>query len=469
MKVTQEKLPESQIGLAIEIPAETSKLMYERTVNDLARTIKLPGFRKGKIPRQVLIQRIGAERIRAEVVETLIQDSLQKALKQEKIDPLGNYQLVSDINELVKAYQPGEALTFTASVDVNPEVKLGEYTGLKVQAEKIEYNPAKVDEFLEEKRAEQAILAPVEGRPAQEGDVAMVDYEGRIPQEGEAEDILIEGAAATDFQMELTSGQFLDDLVNGIKGMNVGETKEIPVDFPENYAREDLAGVSTRFTVTLKELKEKELPELDDDFAEEISEFSTVAELREHLEKRYQNEAEEATNANIEEALVEALLEVVEVDLPKTLVSQEVDALLQQTAMRMSQYGVDVRSLFTQEMIPQLRENSRPEAIKRLSTSLALAEIAKQEGLTPDEQKVNERVQEVLTQLKDRQEVDPSKLREFVVDELLQNQAIDWLKEKAVVDLVPEGTLSQPEEEEVEEQAEEAASEATVDVEATAE
>ncbi|WP_017304547.1 trigger factor [Spirulina subsalsa] len=467
MKVTQEKLPESQIGLAIEIPAETSKLTYERIVNDLARTIKLPGFRKGKIPRQVLIQRIGAARIRAEVVETLIQDSLQEALKQENIDPLGNYQLVSDINQLVEGYKPGEALTFTASVDVQPEVKLGDYTGLKIQAEEIPYNPAQVDEFLEEQRSRQAILAPVEGRPAQEGDVAVVDYEGRIPQEGEAEDLLIEGATATDFQMELVLGQFLDDLVNGIKGMNLGETKEISVDFPENYAREDLAGVSTRFTVTLKELKEKELPEVDDDFAEEISEFSTLAQLREHLEKRYQTEAEDKTNANVEEALVEALLEVVEVDLPKTLVNQEIDALLQQTAMRMSQYGVDVRSLFSKEMLPQLRENSRPEAIKRLSTSLALVKIAQEEGLKPEEEQVEERIQEVLGQVKDRQEVDPLKLREFVVDELLQNQAIDWLKEKAVIELVPEGTLSKPEEEETE--AEESASEATVDVEATAE
>ncbi len=443
MKVTQEKLPKSQIGLEIEISAETTQKVYEKVVQNLARSANIPGFRKGKVPRQILLQRMGPQRIKEAALEDLVQDGLKQAIEQESIKVLGNYKLISTFEELSSQFKPGEPLTFSASVDVPPEVQLGEYTGLSVKAEETQPDPDSVDKFLEERRTEQATLIPVESRPAQTGDVAVVDYSGRFAGEGE-ESSEISGAQATDFQIELGEGKFLKDIVEGIVGMNPGETKEVPVEFPEDYPREDLAGKSAVFTITLKELKEKELPELDDDFAQEVSEQETIAQLREFLENQFREKAEQETTASKEQALLEALLEQVEIDLPETLIEREVETLLTQTAIQMENYGMDIRKLFNAETMPQLRERSRPDAIQRLRQSLALQEIAKRESITVEQSEIEAKVKELMEQLAG-QNVDPTRAREVVESDLLKEKAIKWLEEHATVELVPKGSLT-PEE-----------------------
>ncbi|CAA9224160.1 Cell division trigger factor [uncultured Coleofasciculus sp.] len=451
MKVTQEKLPHSQLGLEIEIPAETTKKVYEKVVQNLARSADIPGFRKGKVPRQILLQRMGPQRIKEAALEDLVQDSLKQALNQESIEALGNYKLVSTYEELNGQFKPGEPLTFKASVDVPPQVHLAEYRGLSVKAEETQPDAEAVDKFLEERRVEQATLIPVESRPAQMGDVAVVDYTGKFAGDGEdATDI--SGAQATDFQIELESGRFLEDIVQGIVGMNPGETKEVPVSFPEDYPREDLAGKSAMFTISLKELKEKELPQLDDDFAQEVSEQETLAELREFLEKQFQEKAEQETTASKEQALLAALLEKVEIELPETMVEREVETLLTQTAMQMESYGMDIRKLFNAETIPQLKERSRPDAMLRLQQHLALLEVAKRESLTVEPEEIETRVKEVLEQLAG-QSVDQGRVREVVESDLLKEKALKWLEEHGTIELVPKGSLT-PEadsEEEVEE------------------
>ncbi|MDB9312006.1 trigger factor [Spirulina sp. CS-785/01] len=442
MKVTQETLPASKIGLEIEIPADKSKQVYEKVIKELSRSVRLPGFRQGKVPRHILLQRIGPDRVKAEALEKLIQDGLEQAVEQEKINVLGNYQLISDINELIQTFKPGEPLTFSASMDVPPQPQVGDYKGLSVTAEKKEYDPSQVDEFLDSQRSQMATLVPVEDRRAQRGDVVMVDYQGQLKDENGGKGEVISGAEATDFQLELESGKFLEDLIEGIVGMKPEEMKEIPVQFPEDYAREDLAGVEAIFTVTLHEVKEKELPELDDEFAEEASEFETMAELREHLEKQYQEQAEEATKGNVEAAITDALLKIVQVELPDTMVDRETDVLVQQTAMQMQQYGLDIQQMMSSEIMPQLKENARPEAEKRLKASLALQKIAETESLEVDSEAVEKRVGEIVEQMRDRQ-LDMDRVREFVNDELKEETALNWLRENITVELVPEGTLSQ--------------------------
>lgn len=440
MKVTQEKLPASQLGLEIEIPAETTKKVYEKVVQNLARSANIPGFRKGKVPRQILLQRMGPQRIKEAALEDLVQDSLKQAIQQEAIEALGNYKLVSTYEELISHFQPGEPLTFSASVDVPPEIHLGEYSGLSVKAEETQPDPDSVDNFLEQRRTEQATLIPVESRPAQMGDVAVVDYSGRFAAEGE-EATEISGAQATDFQIELGAGRFLEDIVQGIVGMNPGETKEIPVQFPEDYPREDLAGKSALFTLTLKELKEKELPELDDDFAQEVSEQETLAELREFLDKEFREKAEQETAASKEQALLEALLEKVEIDLPETMIEREVETILTQTAIQMERYGMDIQKLFNAETMPQLRDRSRPDAIVRLKQSLALQEIAKRESLTVEPEAIQAKIKELMEQLSG-QNVDPKRVREVVESDLIKEKAIKWLEEHATIELVPKGSLT---------------------------
>jgi trigger factor len=287
-----------------------------------------------------------------------------------------------------------------------------------------------------------------------------------LTPEGE-EAVDISGGEATDFQLELEEGRFLADIVQGIVGMTPGETKEIPVTFPEDYPREDLASQSAVFTLTLKELKEKELPELDDDFAQDISEEETIGELRESLAKQFAEKAEQETKTNKENALIEALVAQVEIDLPDTLIEREVQTILTQTAIQMESYGMDLQKVFTAEMMPQLRERTRPDAIARLRQSLALEELAKRESLTVDDQQMDAKSQEVMKQLAG-QDVDPVRLREFVKSDLLKEKAIQWLEEHATIELVPEGSLETEETTETPETVSEASEDVAVQPEATA-
>jgi trigger factor len=349
MKVTQEKLPASQISLEIEIPIEKSQHTYEQVIQKFARSANIPGFRKGKVPRQILLQRLGLAQIKAAALEELVQSGLTEAIKQSEIQVIGQPQLRSSFEDLVNQYEPGKPLTFLAAVDVQPEVNLAQYSGLKVQAEEVKYNPASVEKVLEENRTEMATLVPVEGRAAQVGDVAVVDFKGHFVNESEATELPqeIPGATATDFQVELLEGRFIEGFIDGIIGMNPEETKEVAAKFPEDYPQKDLAGKAAVFTVTLKELKEKELPELDDDFAQEASEFETLEELRASLESRFHAEAESKTKVNKEQALSDELLKHIEVELPETMIAEEVDAMLTQTAVQLSNQGIDVKKLFT--------------------------------------------------------------------------------------------------------------------------
>ncbi|MEH1808606.1 trigger factor [Nostoc sp.] len=450
MKVTQEKLPASQIGLEIEITPEITKQTYEQVIKNLASTANIPGFRKGKVPRPILLQRLGTTRIKAAALEELIQDGIEQAVKQEAIPAIGQPQLRSSFEDLINNYEPGKPLTISAAVDVEPEVNLVQYTDLQAKAEEVKYDPERVDANLDKERQELATLIPVEGRAAQIGDIAVVDFKGSFARvEGEDETAELEpipGAEATDFQVELQEDKFIPGFISGIVGMNPEETKEIAAQFPDPYANEELAGKAATFTVTLKELKEKELPEVNDDFAQEVSDFETLEELRASLVEQYQKEADDKTKTNKQEALLTELLKHVEVDLPATLIEQEVDAMLTQTAMRLSQQGLDVRKLFTQDIIPQLRERSRTEAIERIKRSLSLREIGKRESIEVTSEEIAARVTELLEQYSEEQDVDEDKLRSIVENELLTEKIIDWLLEHSSVELVPEGSLSPAEE-----------------------
>ncbi|MBW4466987.1 MAG: trigger factor [Pegethrix bostrychoides GSE-TBD4-15B] len=465
MKVIQEKLPASQIGLEIEITPEMSKQAYEKTLQEYMRSVNIPGFRKGKVPRQVLIQRFGSTRIKAAVLEDLIQDGLRQALEQEKIEPIGQPELKSPFETLVEQFQPGAALTFAAAVDVAPEVVVKQYSELKVQAEEFKYDPARVDSMLEDYRKRSATLVPVE-RPAQAADMATVDFTGQLSGEiPEGESAEIPGGSAQDFEIELSEGKFIKGFTEGVIGMTVGETKAVEVAFPDDYPQADLAGKPAVFTITLKELKERELPELDNEFAEEVSEFETLAELRASLETRLQKEAEQKTTQSKQEALVKALVEQLEVDLPETLLKREVDYSVTQTAMQFAQQGMDIKKTFTPEIVSMLREQARPEALERLKRTLALGEVAKRESVEIEDEAIEAKVAETLVEYAG-QDVDEERLREAVAEDLLREKIFAWLEAHNSIELVPEGSL-EPDEPEVEAiEAETDPAVATVEVEA---
>ncbi len=457
MKVTQEKLPASQIGLEIEVTPEMSKKVYERVVQEFTRSASIPGFRKGKVPRQVLIQRIGATRIKAAAVEELVEDGLKEAVKQENIDVLGNYQLRSPFEELVNQFEPGQALTFSASVDVQPEVTLKQYINFQLQAEEVKPDPERVEKVLQNYQDQLATLVPVEGRPAQMKDVAVVDFKGVLPSEDpEQEPEEVPGGQAEDFQLELLEGRFIEGFIDGIVGMNPGDTKEVEATFPDTYPQPKVAGRKALFTITLKELKEKELPELDDEFAQEVSEFQTITELRESLKSRFAKEAEDQTRSNKEQAILKELLNQIEVEVPETLIEREVNFMLQQTAMQLQNQGIDVKRFFTQDMVARLREQSRPKAISRIKQTLALGEIAKRESIEATEEEISTKANELLENLGESgANIDRDRLRSVVAEDVLKEKIMDWLIEHSQIELVPEGTLTKAEEAEATEAIEE--------------
>jgi trigger factor len=444
MKVTQEKLPASQIGLEIEVPAETSKKAYDKVVNNLLRTVRLPGFRPGKVPKQVLMQRFGAQSINGEALQEIIDTALKDALKQEKIESLGNYQLRTSFEELMAQFEPGKVLTFKAAVDVQPEVKLKSSKGFKLKAEGVEPDLAKVTATLDGYRTQVATLVPVENRALKQGDVAVVSYHGRFtPIGGEEQDV--PGGQAENFQMDVEPERFIPGFVEGMIGMQPEETRELKVDFPEDYSSPDLAGCAAKFSMTVHEIKERELPALDDEFAKEISdgEYETIAALQEMLEERYTEEAADKTKQNKETAILNELLTQVEVDLPETLIDREIESMLMQSAYQLQQQGIDVRQLFNQETMPRLKESSRPEAVNRLKRTMALGEIAKQQKLEVTPTELNDKIKETLEEMGSQTaDIDPERLRSVLSEELLKEKILGWVEENSTIELVAEGSLA---------------------------
>jgi len=468
MKVIQEVLPDSQVGLEIEIPAEMSQKTYDKVLQQMMRTINIPGFRKGKVPKPVFLQRIGIPQFKAAVLEELVQSAVDQAIKQEEIDAIGNYQLKSDFDALLSQYEPTQGLTLQVSVDVPPRVTLKQYKDLTVQAEEILPDLEQVDKTLERYQSNLATLIPVEDRPSKMGDMAVIDFVGKVQDEsGEWE--AFEGGSAEDFQVELSEGRFIPGFIEGIAGMSLEETKDLEIPFPDDYSQPDLAGKPALFSITLKEIKEKELPELDDDFAQEVSEYETIAELRASLKERHTKEATDRTQTNKNEALINALVEHLDAEIPNTLIQREVDFLLTQTIMQFSRQGIDVNKLLTREIVDNMRKQARPEAVDRLKRTLALGEVAKQEGISVDDDALEAKVEETMAEIEDVNQIDPERLVQVLKEELLQEKILAWLEGVNTVELVPEGSLKKADEaEDADEPEEVAAEDAVVDVDATA-
>lgn len=441
MKVTLEKLPKSQVCFDIEVEGERSQTIYDRTVKKLTQSIQVPGFRKGKAPKQLVMRQVGAEQIKAGVLEELLEETLTQALKEQKdLNAIGSFELVTPIEEILANFAFGQTFNFRAAIDVQPEVTLKNYKGLSVKAEKIEPDLTQADKTLREFQIKHSTLVPIEDRGAQIGDIVTVDLSVIDRATGEE----MPDAGAEDLQLEMDADEFIPELIEGIKGMAVEETKKIAADFAEDFISRDLAGKSIEFVTTLKDLKARELPALDDDFAKTISEKETMAELREYLENRALEEAEDKTKENTEKAILEALVQEIEVDLPASLVDKESTIMLQQQAMylqRSAEGAKLAKQLFTKELIGEMRRINEPEAIARLKRTLALAEVAKLEKLENTKEEEDKRAAEILQALQD-EAVDPQRLAEVVADELLTEKAMEFLRQNAQIEYVAEGELT---------------------------
>lgn len=429
LQVTASPRPGSRVALEVAIPGSRSQASYDAALEKLSRTVKLPGFRKGRVPRPVLLQQIGPLRIRATALEDLVDGACRDALDIEKVAALGRPELSEGFEVVLERFQPGSDLTITVELDVEPSPSLKKTKGLKAEAETIVYDPARVDELLDQSRKQLATLVPVDDRPAASGDVAVLSFSGVYVDTEEA----ISGGSSDAMEVELEEGRMIPGFVEGVIGMAVGDTRTVDCQFPESYPQEDAAGRKARFEISLKELKTRELPALDDAFAQQASDKQTLAELREELETRLKDDAERRAKAARHDALLGALVEELEVELPETLIQQEIRNLIEQTAGQIAQQGMDVKKLFTPDLVRSLMDTSRPEAEQRLRRSLALQALAKAEAIEVAEAELEAKVKEVSRGISQQGNIDPQRLRQVVSDDLLQEKLLDWLESNSTI------------------------------------
>lgn len=440
MKVTVEKLPASQVSFNIEIEGEKSQAVYDRTLKQLTSSINVPGFRKGKAPRELLLRQIGKEKLKANVLEEVLQTALNEVIKEHSdIQAIGSFDLGTSFEDMFTTFVIGAPLQFKAAIDVHPTVHINQYKDLSVQAEQVDPDLSQVDKTLHDYQVRKSTMVPVEDRAIAMEDLVTIDFK-ILDSEGQE----IKNAEEKDFQLNMNADEFLPEVIESLVGMNVGETKEIAAVLPENFFEKEYAGQSANFIVTVTDLKARELPELDDDFAKSISAKETIAELREYLEQRLVEEAKEQAEANINQALIKAVVEqMAEVELPDTMITRESERVAQQQIEWLTQTPEGeklAKQILNKEFVQNLISTNAPEAIARIKKSLAIAEIARLEDITAPRADVIDGATKLYQEIDDKS-IDMELLKQVTEDEIITTKVMAWLTANSKVEIVPAGSL----------------------------
>ena len=439
LKVKTSSKPNSRIAVEVEVPVDRCKNSYNEALSKLSRSISIPGFRKGKVPKAVVIQQLGVKRIQASALESLLQKVWTEALDQEGIEPLCEPELEDGFETILEKFNPEKTLKLTLETDIAPIPTLKKSSGLTAEVEKLIFDPKKVDELIEQSRAQLATKVPVSDRAAKKGDIALVSFKGTFSDDGSE----IEGGSADSVELELEEGRMIPGFIEGIIGMNIKDKKVLKCEFPKDYHQEDAKGRKAEFNVSLEDLKVKELPELNDEFAKQASDKENMTDLRADLEKRLIEDTNRKQTKNRQDSLLDALVEELEVELPKSLIDQEVRVIVEQTAQNFAQQGIDVKKMFTPELVKSLMESSKGEAEKKLRQKLALNALAKSEKIEVSPKEINSKLKEVEADIKVSKEknIDVDRLKEAITDDLLQEKLFDWLeKNNTVVEKAPAKT-----------------------------
>tara|TARA_B100000700_G_scaffold184942_1_gene203849 strand:- start:837 stop:2255 length:1419 start_codon:yes stop_codon:yes gene_type:complete len=427
LKVKTSSVPNSRIAVEVEVPADRCKNSYQEALQKLSRSVAIPGFRKGKVPKAVVLQQLGVKRIQASALESLLQKVWTEALDQEGIEPLCEPELQEGFETILDNFNPEQILTLKLETDIAPTPILKKYSGLTAEVEKLIFDNTKVDDLIEQSRNQLATKVPVSDRAAQKGDIALVSFKGHFSDDGSE----IEGGSANSIEIELEKGKMIPGFIEGVIGMNINDEKILKCEFPKDYHQEDAKGRKAKFQVTLEDLKIKELPELNDEFAREASDKDNLAELRSDLEKRLKEDNDKKQIKNRQESLLDALVKELEVELPKSLIEQEVRLIVEQTAQNFAQQGIDVKSMFTPELVKSLMESSKGEAEKKLRQKLALNALAESEKIEISENELNSKIKEVKADLKlaNEKNIDADRLKEAIKEDLLQEKLFLWLED----------------------------------------
>lgn len=419
MSFKVEQLEEkNMVKLVIEASAEEFEAGLNAAYNKNKNKISVPGFRKGKAPRKMIEQLYGSQIFFEDAANEIIPDAYADAAKESGLD------IVSQPKVSIEQLEAGKPFIFAAEVAVRPEVELGEYKGVEVTKADAEVTDADVEEELKKVQDQNSRTVSVEDRAVKDGDMTVIDFEGFI--DGEA----FEGGKGENYPLTIGSHSFIDTFEEQMIGMNIGEEKELNVTFPEDYHAENLKGKPATFKVTVKEIKEKQLPELDDDFAQDVSDFDTLAEYKDDLKKKIAERKESEAKAKKESEAIEKVVEAAKMDIPQAMIDTQVNRMLEDFAMRLQQQGLSVEQYFqyTGMTADKIMEEMKPEAVKRIKNSLVLEAVAKAENIEVSEEEFEAELQKMA----DMYKMEIEKIKEFMQDAEAKQMKEDIAIQKAV-------------------------------------
>lgn len=427
MAVKSEQVEKNLVKLTFEVSASDFAEAMNKAYAKNAKKYNVPGFRKGKVPRSIIEKYYSEAVFYDDAINFVLPDAYASALEEAGIEPAARPEI--DVDEIKK----GEAVKFTALVTTKPEVTLGEYVGIKVN--KIEHNVTEedIDNDIKATQEKNVRLVPVEDRSVQSGDIVTIDFDGSV------EGVHFDGGKAEDYDLEIGSNTFIPGFEDQLIGKNIGDDVDVNVTFPEEYHAPDLAGKAAKFEVKIKDIKAKEYPELNDDFASEVSEFDTMAEFRANVKENLEKRAEQRVKTETENAVIEKVCENAEVEIPEAMINDEVDKMINDFAQRLQYQGLDLNTYmqYTGNTMEGFKETFKPQAEKRIKTTLVLEAIVAAEGIAVTDEEVNDRICEMAKQYN----MEADKLKELMQErdidnlknELAMTNAIDMLVNKAKI------------------------------------
>ncbi|MCE5284872.1 MAG: trigger factor [Pelosinus sp.] len=378
MKVNVERIDNHQVVLEIEVPQAEVVKALDKAYRKLAAQVNIPGFRKGKTPRNILEARIGKEALLDEAFDFIAPGAYSKALDENKIEPVSRPKI--DVVTMAE----DKDLVFKATVVEKPEITLGQYKALKVIAATEEVNAEQVDAHLETLRSRQAKMVVAEGAEIASGDFAIIDFEGFV------DDVPFKGGQGKAYPLEIGSGSFIPGFEEQLIGAKAGDERDVNVTFPEEYHAEDLAGKKAVFKVTVQDVKRKELPALDDEFAKDVSEFDTLDELKADVKNKLEQTAKEKAEHDFKNEAIKAAVENSPVDVPEIMVEERIDHMVQDLDINLQNRGMklDVYLEYLKMDIKTLRDNYRESALMNVKTDLLLEAVANAEKLEASEEDI---------------------------------------------------------------------------------
>ncbi|MDR1001760.1 MAG: trigger factor [Oscillospiraceae bacterium] len=420
----QEVKENSHVLLEIEVGAEAFAAAYNDAYKKHAKNITVPGFRKGKAPKSLVEKMYGKESFYDDAVNAVYPDALDEAIKEAGIDSASR-RIALDVVSVGE-----EGLVFTAVIPVKPAVSIDGYKGIKAEKLVVEIGDEAIDSEIESARKKSARIVGVDDRVAQDGDIAVIDYAGFLG------DNQFAGGTAEKQELKLGSGQFIPGFEEQVIGHSVDEDFDINVTFPEEYGAEDLAGQSVVFKIHLHELKVEELPEVDDDFASEVSDFETLDEYKADIKSKLTEQADSQAKTKLDEALMSALVDLLDADIPEEMYEDTIDREVEQWGYRLQANGLNVDDYFkyTGSTMEMLRDNFKNQAVARVKLRLALEEIAKLEAFEATDEEINAEYEKLAAQY--GREIDEIKAiipSEEIAADTIVEKAMNLVRDTAVV------------------------------------